>query len=56
MYPFRLRKEFGAVVFGEEEMVDCGGHLYAEPFGKLFVLDREILELILFANLSEELG
>lgn len=53
---FRLRKEFGAVVFGEEEMVDCGSHLYAEPFGELFVLNREILELILFANLSEELG
>lgn len=52
----RLRKDFGAVVFGEEEMVNCGSHLDAEPFGELFVLDREVLELILFADLSEELG
>lgn len=55
MDPFRLRKYFGAIVFGKEDMVDCGGYLDAEPFGELFVLDREILEFVLFTDLSEEL-
>lgn len=53
---FRLRKDFGAIVFGEEEMIDCGSHLNAEPFSELFVLDREVLKFILSANLSKELG
>lgn len=51
-----MRKDFGAVVFGEEEMVDCGSHLNAEPFGELFVLDREVFEFVLFTDLSKELG
>lgn len=53
---FCLCKDFGAIVFGKEDMVDCGGHLNAEPFGELFVLDREILQFFLFTDFSEELG
>lgn len=65
-------QELGRVVFCEEEMVDRGSYslvsqlsiqsanpgdlLYSEPFGKLLVLQTQVLDLTFGLYFGEELG
>ena len=54
--PLSLREELGRVVLGQEEVVDGGGHLDAQPFGELLILDAEVLDRLLLLDLLEKHG
>lgn len=55
MYPFRLCKQLGGVVFCQKQVVDRGCDFYAKPLGEFLILDAEVLDRFLVLDLLEEL-
>lgn len=55
MDALELCEELGGVVFGEEQVVDGGGDLDAQPLGELSVLDAEFGYRLLESDLFKEL-